>query len=61
MTMWTLEELVEYSNNTLTVINGKWIPLRPMNWKYRTLKDRFYQSWYVFTGRADAFTWPKGQ
>jgi len=59
--MWTLETLMESVNTTQTEINGKWVPARPINWKYRTLKERLQESWAVFVGNAELFTWPEGQ
>ena len=58
--MYTLKELYETSN-TEAEINGKWVPSRPINWQHRTLWRRIKESWAVFKGRADAFTWPEGQ
>lgn len=59
--MWTLKDLIEHSNTTSTEINGKWVPGRPINWQYRTLKERLKQAWAVFVGKAEAFTWSEGQ
>jgi len=59
--MWTLNELFKQCNSCRTEINGKWVPSRPINWKYRTLAERLKQSWAVFTGKADLFKWPEGQ
>lgn len=57
--MWTLRELVDWPNEA--EINGKWVPARPLNWKHRTLRQRFREAWAVFVGKAEAFTWPEGQ
>ena len=59
--MWTLRGLIESSASNSTEINGRWVPSRPINWKYRTLWRRIKEAWAVFTGKADAFTWPEGQ
>lgn len=42
-------------------LNDKWVIARPINWKYRSLKQRLYEAWCVFIGTADAFKWPEGQ
>lgn len=42
-------------------IDGEWVPARPLNWQYRSLKQRIKEAYAVFTGKADAFIWPKGQ
>lgn len=44
-----------------TEINGKWVPARPENYKYRTLREKLKDAWWVFTGKADAVVWPEGQ
>lgn len=59
--MWTLKRLVLSINETSAEINGKWVPARPINWKYRNLKERIQEAWSVFTGKADCFIWPEGQ
>jgi hypothetical protein len=59
--MWTLRRLVEDCNSCQAEINGKWVPARPINYKYRTLKEKFREAYAVFTGKADCFTWPEGQ
>ena len=58
--IWTLEQLRD-KNIPLACINGKWCPARPLNNKYRTLKERLIEAWKVFTGEAEAFIWPEGQ
>lgn len=57
--MYKLENLIKYSNETQTEINGKWVPARPIRMFgfWHDLKD----AWAVFTGKADAFTWPENQ
>lgn len=57
--MWTLKQL--QNHNTQAQINGKWVPARPINYKYRTLRERLKEAWLVFVGKADSFTWPDGQ
>ena len=58
--MWKLEQIRERDVPQVN-INGKWVPARPENYKYRSLFQRISEAWGVFTGRADAFTWPEGQ
>lgn len=40
--------------------DGRWVPARPMGypggWRYR-----IKAAWLVFTGKADAVTWPDGE
>jgi len=54
-------QLEDIESNCMTEINGKWVPVRPINYKYRTLKEKILEAWNVFIGRADAFMWPEGQ
>ena len=58
-----MHELKDLQNtsDTLTEINGKWVPARSENYKFRTYGQRLKEAWAVFTGKADAFTWPEGQ
>jgi len=59
--MWTLKSLFEFSSTTSTEIDGEWVPARPINWRYRSIWQRLREAWAVFRGKADCFTWPKGQ
>jgi len=38
-----------------------WWPARPINWKHRSISQRFKESWMVFTGKADPFVWPEDE
>jgi hypothetical protein len=44
-------------NDSQAEINGKWQPARPLPF-YGGLFRRIKLSWWVFTGKADALTWP---
>ena len=59
--MWTIKGLIKHTNECSANINGKWVPGRPINWKYRSLRIRFREAWAVFSGKADAFVWPENQ
>ena len=59
--MWKLKNLIESVNSTTTEINGKWVPARPINYKYRSFREKTNDAWAVFTGKAEAFTWPENQ
>lgn len=71
--MWELEELVKMAgkNGTRVRIVGsdtaksesteKWVPARPINYKYRSLIERCKEAFAVFSGKADCFKWPEGQ
>ena len=36
---------------------GRWVPARPINHRYRTIATRLREAWHVFSGRADALYW----
>ena len=59
--IWELKDLQNSMNTLSAEINGKWVPARSENWKYRSLKEKIKDSWAVFTGTAEAFKWPEGQ
>lgn len=58
--MWTLRQLQDRDMPQAN-INDKWVPARPENYKFRSLRQRIREAWAVLAGRADAFTWPEGQ
>ena len=61
--MWKLETLLKTSSETEAEINGKWVPVRPENFKpdYCSIFRRIGYAWQVITGKAETFTWPEGQ
>ena len=59
--MWTFKNLQEFTSHNRKVINGKWVPARPINRKHRSWWTRLKEAWAVFKGKADCFTWPEGQ
>jgi hypothetical protein len=59
--MWTLRGLIMHVNSCSAQVGDKWVPSRPINWKYRSLSEKIREAWAVFTGRADCFIWPEGQ
>jgi hypothetical protein len=52
-----LQDLQNY--NVQACINGKWVPARSL--VFFSLLYRVRAAWMVFTGKADALTWPEGQ
>ncbi len=54
----TFEDLSSAHENQ-TEINGKWVPARPLG--LFSFHWRLKLAWMVFTGKADAFTWPECQ
>jgi hypothetical protein len=46
---------------SLSFINNKWVDCRPINYKFRSIKQRFKEGYLVFSGKADAFVWPENQ
>lgn len=41
--------------------NGKYVPARYINYKYRTLMQRLKESYLLFIGKVDCFTWPEDE
>jgi len=58
---WKLKKLIEHCEETHACINDKWVPARPINYKYVSLKSRLKNAWDVFTGKSESFKWPEGQ
>lgn len=60
--LWTVEGLLNHcgkgpkKNLTTVEVNGRWVPARPLG--YHSLRTRLTLAWLVFTGQADALTWP---
>lgn len=50
---------IEDLNDTQANVNGKWIPARPENYKYRSLRKKISDAIAVFNGKAEAVVWPK--
>lgn len=59
--IWDLEKLIKQCNHVTTEINGRWVPCRPDNYKYRSLKDKISESIKVFKGEIETFRWPENQ
>jgi hypothetical protein len=56
--IWTLKQLQD-TNMARTCINGKWVPARPINYKYRSIFTKIREAMMVFSGKAEAFVWPE--
>ena len=59
--VWKLRDLVNSCNSNQAEISGKWVPARPINYRYEGIVERIKASWVVLKGKAEAFTWPEGQ
>lgn len=55
---WTVGSLARHCNNGPKTLlpDGKWVAARPYG--YFSLRNRLTLAWAVFTGKADALTWP---
>ena len=60
-TMWRLGDLIAFARENMVkpTHDSKYVPCRPLGWT--SLKYRLRAAWMVFTGKADAVTWPRGQ
>lgn len=60
--MWTLKRLMWSVECHSVELNGRWVPCRPEPYRgWYGVWMRLRDAWKVFTGNADAFTWPEGQ
>jgi hypothetical protein len=61
--MWKLKQLCVSAVENQVLINGKWVPARPENFKpkYCSIFQRAKYAWQVIVGKAETFTWPEGQ
>lgn len=58
--VWNYEQIVD-KNVPQKCINGKWVPVRPINYQYRSIKEKLKECFLVWTGKAEVFMWPEGQ
>lgn len=59
--LWTVEQTIHYyydGPKAKVITNGgeRWLPARPL--ALASFAYRLKLAWMVFTGRADALTWP---
>lgn len=61
--IWKLRDLVEWtrSNNTRDLSTDAWMPTRPLNYQFESLRERLRAVWLVFTGQAEAVIWPEDE
>lgn len=57
--IWTLNDLIKATQENAALINGKYVPARPLGWT--AIPHRVKAAWLVFTTKADAVIWPEGQ
>ena len=60
--MWTLEQLQDKDLPQINTANH-WYPARPENYKKENMSlwQRLKHAYAVFSGKAEAFTWPGGR
>jgi hypothetical protein len=57
--IWQLKDLLAATQSNAALINGKYVPARPLGWT--NIQHRLKAAWLVFTTRADAVVWPEDQ
>jgi len=57
MSVWKLKHLISHCGENSCLINGKWVPSRPINYQYLSLIEKIKDAWEVFRGKAEAFYW----
>jgi hypothetical protein len=55
----TLDSVLDTCYHCKADIDGQWVPARPVG--FWSIGHRIRCAWLVFTGKADALKWPKGQ
>lgn len=53
--MYNIEDLIKIATEYITLINGKYVPSRPV--PFNSWLFRFKDAWAVLTGKADAVKW----
>lgn len=48
----------EANESSCGLPDGRWVPARSYGWNQLRVFGRFRAAWMVFTGRADAVTYP---
>jgi hypothetical protein len=61
--MWEIKNLIESAQSTSTLVDGRFVPARPLNGtlKYASLRSRVSDAWAVFWCRAEAFRWSSSE
>lgn len=54
-----MNQLQADAYNNQALINGRWVPARPLG--FMSIWERFRCAWIVFTGKGDVLIWPEGQ
>ncbi|MNF93685.1 hypothetical protein D3C85_149310 [compost metagenome] len=60
--LYTLRQLIATTTGEVgckVQIGNQWVPMRPLG--YGGIVRRIKLAWMVFTGKADAVTWPGNQ
>lgn len=57
--MYKLKDINKADQNQTELPNGEWVPARGINHKHESIRHRLKLAWWVFTRKADAFTWPE--
>lgn len=53
--VYTIKETMEWS--VYTEKNEKWVPARPINYKYESIFFKIKCAWKVFRGEYDCLKW----
>lgn len=59
ITKWRLDALLTCANDAQKLINGLWVPARPLG--LTDINHRLRCALDAFTGKADLVYWPRGQ
>lgn len=56
-----LRHIIHDAQTCSALINGKYVPARPLTWSRLNFWRRLKDAWLVLTDKADAVIWPEGQ
>jgi len=57
--IFTIDSIIQAARGPQVHIEREWVPARPLG--FVSLTHRIRATWLVFTGKADAVVWPRGQ
>ncbi len=55
--MLVLEDLLKWCNENQMEVNGKWVPARPINYRYRSFRKKLKEAYLVYKGEAECVLW----
>ena len=57
---YTAASIQEWETTTYSENQGQWVPARPVNFQFLSLRQRLILAWQVFIGKYDVLDWQDG-